>query len=412
MTICIELHLENKQVLIVGGGKVAFRKAKQFYEEGAMLTIISPDFLDDFKTIEATYINRRYEKEDCANKFYIYAATDNQQVNEEIIKDANHKNILCGCAMKISKVTSSSMQIAYDQDVLCAVSTKGSFPAWNKVLQKELSTVIENNYIEKAKYLKQIREYILLNKIEFQFWNEIAERRLEELKFIVSVLQKQSCKLYAFHGVVQDAILKQLYETMNTYEEANSKYAHTIVFLSDKVCVKLNHQISSLSQMVNLLKELGIFNIEVYPMLVSDGAYLQRVTSFCDKEQIKLNPILFSNQINVDEIIDRYVHTYPAQQLLFVTHDNFSSTTLRYLETSIARYKDVYFTSFQTLPTMNQKMEVALIPFVMLLGHHANKDILNGKDSVSEKLQQDGYIVNKVQQALFDQSIVLDKFKQ
>jgi precorrin-2 dehydrogenase/sirohydrochlorin ferrochelatase len=43
----IILDLTGRKVLVVGGGRIAFRKAKAIADEGADVTIISPDFVGE-----------------------------------------------------------------------------------------------------------------------------------------------------------------------------------------------------------------------------------------------------------------------------------------------------------------------------------------------------------------------------
>ena len=44
----IILDLTGRKALVVGGGRIAYRKAKALADEGAHVTVISPDFVDDF----------------------------------------------------------------------------------------------------------------------------------------------------------------------------------------------------------------------------------------------------------------------------------------------------------------------------------------------------------------------------
>ena len=41
MSVCVNLHLRNKKVVLVGGGNVAYRKCKQFLESGANVYVVA-----------------------------------------------------------------------------------------------------------------------------------------------------------------------------------------------------------------------------------------------------------------------------------------------------------------------------------------------------------------------------------
>jgi precorrin-2 dehydrogenase/sirohydrochlorin ferrochelatase len=61
----IILDLRGRKALVVGGGRIAYRKAKALADEGAHVTVISPDFVDDFSTMpNSTLVQRTFEPGD------------------------------------------------------------------------------------------------------------------------------------------------------------------------------------------------------------------------------------------------------------------------------------------------------------------------------------------------------------
>ena len=48
----INLNIENMKITIIGGGKVAYRKATNFLDFGKKVTVVSKEFVDEFKMIE------------------------------------------------------------------------------------------------------------------------------------------------------------------------------------------------------------------------------------------------------------------------------------------------------------------------------------------------------------------------
>ena len=57
--VCISL--KNRNVLIVGGGKVALRKAKLFLREEANITVISKIFEKEFDDLSVNCITDKYQ---------------------------------------------------------------------------------------------------------------------------------------------------------------------------------------------------------------------------------------------------------------------------------------------------------------------------------------------------------------
>jgi siroheme synthase-like protein len=43
--------LQERRILVIGGGKVALRKSQQLDQAGASLTIIAPQILDEFRQL-------------------------------------------------------------------------------------------------------------------------------------------------------------------------------------------------------------------------------------------------------------------------------------------------------------------------------------------------------------------------
>ena len=50
----IELNLEGKNVLVVGGGRIALRKVKTLLPTGARITVVAPQFDPEFKSLDSS----------------------------------------------------------------------------------------------------------------------------------------------------------------------------------------------------------------------------------------------------------------------------------------------------------------------------------------------------------------------
>ena len=86
----IMINIWEKEVLIVGGGKVAYRKAKKILEFGGNITILSPEIIDDFKELKNIYktklnfIYNRYHRRYIEDKFLVVGSTSSREINKEI----------------------------------------------------------------------------------------------------------------------------------------------------------------------------------------------------------------------------------------------------------------------------------------------------------------------------------------
>src|SRR6266516_2735357 len=93
----IFLDIENRSVVIIGGGNVCARKAETMMNYGARVSIVSPDFTDEIERWArdgALQIRRkRYEQSDLEGANIVIASTDDQSVNEQIAADCRGRRI-------------------------------------------------------------------------------------------------------------------------------------------------------------------------------------------------------------------------------------------------------------------------------------------------------------------------------
>jgi siroheme synthase-like protein len=124
----IFLDLRAKPVLVVGGGKVALRKAKGLLEAGARVTIIAPDVLDDLRAQSADVLLRKYQGGDCAGHTLVFAATSSREVNAQIAREAAALGIPSNVADAPEECGFIVPARFTEGDVQIAVSTGGRDP--------------------------------------------------------------------------------------------------------------------------------------------------------------------------------------------------------------------------------------------------------------------------------------------
>lgn len=401
MSICVELHLEGKHVLIVGGGKVAYRKAQQYVQEKAKVTIVSPHIEEPLQELPIHILLREYQSEDLNDMFLVYAATNHKLVNQQVLLDAQKRNILCGCAEKHATSSMSSMVCIEDFDILCAISTHGKYPYYHHDIKKAIEPYLQE-CTKKIPLLEILRNHILTHHLEKHLLSQLASHSIAELEFLVSAIQKKKVILFAFHGVAKEKIISNLYQDCDSYTQA-SDVAYGIVFMSEKTRKKLHDRVSGLQSMISLLQDFAIPQIRVISMLLTDGHYHQQAKQICESWQVGISEALFQTQERLDAMIDEYVHYYQKQnQLLFVLHEH-DSIKIEQLCRSIQRYSDIYSCSFQEEVSIDKSKSVLIIPFVMFMGHHALHDIVEGSRGMYAKLLHQNYDVTVLHSSIYDQ---------
>lgn len=146
----ISLDLREKPALLVGGGEVAFRKAKSLSRTGCRLTVVarefSPDFQDWLEQHPFHVERRAYRNGEASEYFLVISATDDPGVNKRVFEDAERAGRLINvvdqpalCNIYIpSRIERGDLQVA--------ISTGGKCPAFARWLRRELEGAIPERY--------------------------------------------------------------------------------------------------------------------------------------------------------------------------------------------------------------------------------------------------------------------------
>jgi len=158
----IYIDIENRDVLIIGGGNVCARKAETMMRYGAKVRVVSPDFTGEIERWadegRLAIFRKRYEASDLDGANIVIASTDHQDVNEQIAADCRARRIpvnvvdvtpLCEFIVP-AIVESGSIQIA--------VSTGGKSPAVARTLKEDLQRLIGPEYAEVNDVLGSLRD--------------------------------------------------------------------------------------------------------------------------------------------------------------------------------------------------------------------------------------------------------------
>jgi len=93
----VSLLLEGRPCLVVGGGKIACRKAGHLLDAGAEVTVVSPELCDEFSTLCVRHMDRTFEPDDVCGQTLVFAATNDRAVNRQVLERCRAEKILCSC---------------------------------------------------------------------------------------------------------------------------------------------------------------------------------------------------------------------------------------------------------------------------------------------------------------------------
>ena len=146
------VNLKNKKVLVIGGGKVAFKKIIKIMEYEADITVIAENIAEE-KLLELKNLkienNRKIENnKDEIEKlvkeyFFVIATTDNEELNENIAEICDSKGILINNVSSKTKMNSMFGGIVKNDEFQIAISTSGKNCKRSRAMKSEIQKVLD-----------------------------------------------------------------------------------------------------------------------------------------------------------------------------------------------------------------------------------------------------------------------------
>ncbi len=157
----IYLDIEDRDVLIVGGGNVCARKAETMMKYGARVTIVSPDVTDEIARWaderRLTVQRKRYEEADLAGRSIVIASTDDLCINGRIARDCRRRRIPVN-VVDVTHLCEFIVPAIVEQgSIQLAVSTGGKSPALARTLKEDLQRLVGPEYAEVNDVLGTLR---------------------------------------------------------------------------------------------------------------------------------------------------------------------------------------------------------------------------------------------------------------
>ncbi len=161
------LHLARQSVLIVGGGKVALRKARGLIEAQAAITVISPVFAAELAQLPNLVLRReKYQSSgmigpDAPQWRLVFAATDDPEVNRQVAADARKCQVFCCRCDASEEGDFSNASVWRREPVVVAVSTSGASPLLAAKIAQTLTQKLHPSLVELAVLMDSWRAIVM-----------------------------------------------------------------------------------------------------------------------------------------------------------------------------------------------------------------------------------------------------------
>lgn len=187
--LTLNIDIQDRAALVVGGGAVALRKVKTLLGSGACVRVVAPSLGEELDTLQrsgAVTVRRApYASADLDGVFLVVAASDNPEVNAQVARDARERGILVAVASAPRLGTCTFPAILRRGELEIAVSSGGRCPAFSVRVRDLIAGVIGEEYATALEQLAREREKLLTERngstynarlVRFQ-----AERLMTEL---------------------------------------------------------------------------------------------------------------------------------------------------------------------------------------------------------------------------------------
>ena len=174
-------RLDNKPVLLVGGGEVAARKARLLLDAGARLTLVSPALDPELATLaadgEIEWLATEFAPQQLAGKWLVVAATDRREVNALVYQSANQARIFANVVDDPKRSSFIMPSIIDRSPLMVAISSGGKAPVLARLLREKLEALLPQHLGAMAAFAGGLRDRVKARFVSMgerrQFWERL-----------------------------------------------------------------------------------------------------------------------------------------------------------------------------------------------------------------------------------------------
>ncbi|EZH84575.1 uroporphyrinogen-III C-methyltransferase [Aeromonas hydrophila] len=157
-------RLDNKPVLLVGGGEVAERKARLLLDAGAQLTVVAPELDPELAELAANgsieWLAGEFAPQQLTGKWLVVAATDRREVNALVYQSANQAGIFANVVDDPKRSSFIMPSIIDRSPLMVAISSGGKAPVLARLLREKLEAMLPQHLSAVAAFAGSLRERV------------------------------------------------------------------------------------------------------------------------------------------------------------------------------------------------------------------------------------------------------------
>jgi len=179
------VKLDDKSVLVVGGGKIAGEKLEKLLDFTDKITVISPKFSEETKELvdEAglKVLKRPYEDGDIEGFGIVVVAVDDLELQKSIYDACQSRHILCNSVDSVDYCDFIFPSYTKKGPLTVAFSTSGISPSVAKYLRRAIERVIPDSIVDFLEEMKELRSTLPKGKERMKMLDEKAKSYIEKI---------------------------------------------------------------------------------------------------------------------------------------------------------------------------------------------------------------------------------------
>ena len=155
------MELKDRDCLVVGGGRVAWRKVKVLMDFGARVSVVAPEIISEIGELGPDQLlEREFLDDDVWGRILVVAATDDETLNQRISRLCQARSIPVNVVDQIQDCSFIFPAYVKRGEVVAAFSSGGQSPVMTQYLKAQIKPVMTEKLGELAACLVSLRDVV------------------------------------------------------------------------------------------------------------------------------------------------------------------------------------------------------------------------------------------------------------
>lgn len=154
------IDISGKNILVIGGGKIAARRVKILLKFTKSLTVVSPRLCEELRRQAETgtihWMHREYVPDCLSGMDIVLAATNQREVNHQIVTDCRlleqkeQRRMLVNIADDKAQCDFYFPSVVQTEEITIGINSGGQNPKKVKKMRKNIQKMLKNSVCTKA----------------------------------------------------------------------------------------------------------------------------------------------------------------------------------------------------------------------------------------------------------------------